>query len=129
MNEGCYWLIRYNTGHRVYCHYYKINDMVLYTAIAILLMFYTCRNVGSVDLRYRKPACGPGTGLALGCRVHMSISFNNFIINMRHSFGLFRHYFCVGACMFVYLINCMSCQLFNMQYLIKADVFLLIISS
>ena len=30
MNEGCDWLVGYNAGHKVYCHYYSINDMVLH---------------------------------------------------------------------------------------------------
>jgi len=70
MNEGCDWLEWYNTGHKVYCHNYSVNYMVLF--------------------RYSD------TGNVLHC-----FSFSkHFIINKRHSFGLFSSLFFifVGAC-------------------------------
>ena len=60
-----------------------------YITIAILLMFYICRNVGSVTLRYRRPACGSVTDLALRCIAHISLSLNVVVINKRISFGHF----------------------------------------
>ena len=63
-------------------------------------MFCICQNVGSVNLRYRRLECDSVTGLALRCRAHICLSFNNFAINKCNSFGLFSSLLltCNGAC-------------------------------
>jgi len=66
--------------------------------IALLLNFYMCQIVDSVDLRYMRLACGSVTGLALGCRAHISLNLH-ISSNKRHSFGIFSslHLSFVGA--------------------------------
>ena len=60
--------------------------------------------MGSVDLRYMRLVCVSVIGLALECRVHISLSFNIFIINKCSLFCLFSSLIltCVGAYINVY---------------------------